>query len=787
MWTWANAIAAAITVCLFVLPVSSLVGLTGNCSGNGRSETLEISGPERDALSCTLLESKSRPPNNAKGCRNGILPPTVRGEFMGAPQSLKVEGHLFEDNSGNFHPQVEITWEPPTAAAGFHNLKGFYMEIYNRPSNQFRCYVFDFSQSNFTSSDYKLKFTKKLLGLDGGSHNQYLLKMYTLPMSRASMHKGQFFTLQPFQDGKSPGNWSPALSYETDDRQAPARITVRFSRAPKEYNFLTYIVKLLGDRDQLNAIHRCSISTHHPSKCQGQTIDPPHENDTSMAVTFYDLEADRYQIQIQPEDPYRDKPGKCLCYEKPSSTSRRCVSCLATRTDVIIVDSQEAALTSQGATDSSSPVQAAESKPSTSPLATHTPSRGQAEESTVSMTFITAVAIVPVLLGCGLVLTVVVVLWAKKQRVAHRLIYRSIPSNKDPDPGTQGHRALYSRKVYLIYAEDHKDHTKVITNLAIHLKKQCYCEVFFPRWFPREIQTMGAYEWTLSHIDQADFVIIINSEAAFKLFEARHVNKSLRRLDEGPEGDMFSLALTHVLAKSSEPWFFKKTILAYFDYTDEDFLLKDIYPGVHYRLPKHFKDLVCHIHEMSGQSDIDEMIDLKATSSGRQLLEAITKAKHFQMLDPQWFDKRFFCQEDSGFDSISPKCESSVGVDDSVSIATRPVRRKHVHPSESDNADESKSAVTYNTDYARAQGQCVFDMLPPSEVSIGASTDSIYRLMDNINKLSEINTVRFIPVHQMQTDADETAHSTNLGEIPKTAAEGHSQSDSLVTMGGRDV
>ncbi|XP_046575076.1 uncharacterized protein LOC124283094 isoform X2 [Haliotis rubra] len=743
--------------------------------------------------------------------QNGILPPTVGGDFMGAPQSLEVEGDLFKDTSGKFHQQVVITWEPPATAAGFHNLKGFYVEISRRNSRYLRCYVFDFSQSNFTSSDHKLKFRKKLLDIEGGSKYEYLLQMYTLPMSPASKSKGHFFKLLPFPDGKSPGDWSALLSYEKD-YVAPARITVRFSLAPKEYNFLTYRVKLFGDRDKQNAIHICDISTQHGSKCQELTIDPPSGNATSMAVTFYDLQADTYVVQ--PDDLYRHEPGRCLCYQKPSNT---CVSCIATKTGFITVAPKEAVSTpsispvatditsqvqaaepkavstpsiSPVATDITSQVQATESTPSTSPLATHTLSQDQADESTSSRTLITAAATATALLCCGLVLTVVVVLRKKKQSVStRRLVYSSISTDKDHDPGTHSQRALYARKVYLMYAEDHKDHINVITNLATHLKKQCCCEVFFLRWFPREIQTMGAYEWILTHIDQADFVLIINSEAAFKLFETRHTNETLRRLDEGPEGDTFSLALTHVLTKSSEPWFFRKTILAYFDYTDEDFILKDVCPGVQYRLPKHFKEFVCHIHEMSGQSGIDEMVDLEATSSGRQLLEAIRKAKHFQRSDPQWFDKRFFRQEDSGFDSISTKCESPVGADDSVSIATRPLREMHVHPSESDNADEFKSAVTYNTDYARAHGECVFDMLPPSEVSIGASTDSIYRRMDSINKQNEINTVRFTPVRQTQTDGDATSPSTNIRDLPDaaTAAQGLSQPDSLVSMGGRDV
>ncbi|XP_071086836.1 interleukin cytokine receptor-related protein 1-like isoform X2 [Haliotis cracherodii] len=742
-----------------------------------------------------------------EGCRNGTLPPQVGGDFMGAPQSLEVEGELFKDNSGNLHPQVVVTWEPPAQGAGFHSLKGFYVKIYKIPGNSvFRCYVFDFSQSNFTLSDHKLKFKKKILGIDGGSDHLYLLEMYTLPMSAGSKSKGRYFTLQPFQDGKSPGDWSAALTYKGDNRMAPADITVRFSLAPKEYKFSRYVVKLVGARNSLNAVNKCEIDINHDSSCEGVIIHQPTENASSIALTFFELQADRYKIRIQPKDSYGWMRGRCLCYQKTSNTSRHCVSCLTTLTDWINVtqheDASSAPSTSPVATDTYATSQDpgvveskdASSVPSISPVARDILATSQdpgVVETTVSQRLITVVAgTVGVLIGCGLVCMVVVTQWGKKlSRATQRFMYNSIPT-RDLGHGTHSRPALYVRKVYLMYAEDHKDHMNVITNLASHLKNHCCCEVFFLRWFPRAVQTMGVYQWILTHIDQADFVIIINSEAAFKLFETRNTNASLRRLDEGPEGDIFSPALTHVMAKSSEPGFFKKTILAHFDYTDEDFILKEVSPGVQYMLPKHFKEFLCHIHEMSGQSDLDDMVNLHATSSGRQLLEAIRKAKHFQKSDPQWFDKRFYRQEDSAYDSLSEsKCDSPVGVDDSVSIATRPLRGIYTRPSKSDNADadDLKSTVTYNTDYARAHGDYVFDVIPPSEVSVGATTEFLYRQLDSINKQNENNSIGFIPVRTVRTEMDETSLSTYMVDPPDAAGQGDSQPDSPISVEGRDV
>lgn len=303
------------------------------------------------------------------------------------------------------------------------------------------------------------------------------------------------------------------------------------------------------------------------------------------------------------------------------------------------------------------------------------------------------------------------------------------------------------KKVYLLHAEDHKEHINVITNLAIYLKDHCNCKVFFLPWYRGAVQTTGVYQWIITHIDQADYVIVISSEAAFNLFDSRSTNISYRAEDEGPEGDSFSPAMTHVMAKSSEPGFFKKTILVYFEYTKEDFVLKEISPGVQYKLPKHFREMVCHIHGINAENgkQINGMDNLQATTGGRNFLETVTKAKHFEKSDPGWFEKRFK-RHDSAYGSEHDEAE----VEDSVSMKARPDYVNDAY----DYDDEFKSAVTYNTAYDLAHLE---DIAPPSEVATDTSTNYINMQFQSINMANggpQRESLDFLPPSETSTHSD---------------------------------
>ncbi|XP_046555645.1 uncharacterized protein LOC124264908 [Haliotis rubra] len=664
------------------------------------------------------------------GCNDSDLPPNVGGDFMGPPQTLEVEGALYRNETlGISYSQVVITWTPPATASGFKNLKGFYVKIqrviagYPMPV----CRVFDFSQNIFSSEDYKLTFRKKMLGFEGGINHLYHLMLYTLPIASASKWQSQFFKLQS-PDVNSPGWWTAAVSYTNIYPSVPAAITARFSLAPKEFNFTNYIFTLMGERDTFNFLERCEISIFQASTCQGKTYDKPAANATSITITFTVTVVDVYRIRMEPDDPYWNDPNRCLCYEKTSSIVRSCVRCILTVTGDIAVRG--------GSQDESSTTMPRTTEPGASPTAptgttgttTGTQDSHSVSPSTAAADFLTSEDVITVvaalaggLVGIVCVSLVVVLLWRKHRSAGNNFEVNTKPGQNYLNQQNHSH-AHPVKKVYLLYAEDHKDHINVITNLAIYLKDHCKCEVFFLPWFRGTIQTTGVYQWIMTHIDQSDYVILISSEAAYNLFDTRSTSTTYRADDEGPEGDTFSPAMTHVMAKSAEPGFFKKTILVYFEYTNEDFVLKEISPGLQYKLPKHFKELMCHIHEVNAMNrrQIEGMDNLQATTGGRNVLEAVTKAKHFETSDPDWFCKRFQ-RQDSAYGS-----QHEDEVEDSVSWKQRPVYANEGY----DHDDEVKSAVTYNTAYATAHLE---DMAAPSEVPTDTSTNFINMQLQRIN------------------------------------------------------
>ncbi|XP_067684364.1 uncharacterized protein [Haliotis asinina] len=648
------------------------------------------------------------------------------GDFMQQPGSLKVEGTLVKGpSSGTLTPQLVLSWQSPAAAAGSEYFKGFYVKIAALTgSAAFKCEVLDFSYNRFTSQYHRLKFQKEMQGFNaGGSDVVYLIEMFTLPMTRGTKPSKEFFTLPPQQDETSTWTWMSSILYKKQRFSAPADIVARFSLAPKHYRFRKYTVGLDKGPEHSNLYHECTVDTLEAYSCHGKDYEKPPDNATSLIHTFYDVKPGNYTIWISPQDPHFQYDDLCVCYEMTSSNETKCKACTVTQSGTITVEENE----------------------------------GSTPSPDVLSTVFTAV------FACVLVVAIIV--------IAVLVCRRHHNTARSAIGGSSMRRHLCSgsgkpfprKKVYLLYAEDHKDHLNVISRLAIYLKNQCCCEVFYSPWFKRDFHSIGTYQWIISHIDEADYVIVISSEAAFKLLDARNTNTSLKTEDEGPEGDIFSPAITHVRTKSLEPDFYRKTILVYFDYTSEDFVLEEVSPGVHYKLPKHFKDLLCHIHEVDvfdqtcRHPAIDAMVKLQATRSGRHLRKAIESARHFQRSNPHWFEKRFRRQNslnesehdpEQMFESVSVKANAGdtdprITVGHNTGLSNKP-----------------QSVVTSSTVVAHPH-----DMIAPSAVATDTPTDVIINLLQNINAEEDLLAFKgqddanyskedFIPPSEILTDTD---------------------------------
>ena len=267
--------------------------------------------------------------------------------------------------------------------------------------------------------------------------------------------------------------------------------------------------------------------------------------------------------------------------------------------------------------------------------------------------------------------------------------------------------------MFIVSADDHQHHRQVIERFAIYLHKYCKCDVVYAPWRASEIQTRGNGNlWAITNINKCDYTIIINSEAAFNLFEA--VKDQTRRPayknpDAGPEGDLFTPSIMHVISKLSDRQSFPKLIMASFEYTNDEHIISEI-PGLRYKVPKHLSNLLCHIHMLDTQAiitslrinDLPSGDNMAETPEGKNLEKAIRSATVYERRNPKWF-KDLYMRTDSGFHSAAPDDlhspsnnhyeEPFIAPDDLQSVSCYPF----VDPSLDNFAGtiESNSAITY--------------------------------------------------------------------------------------------
>ncbi|XP_046561406.1 uncharacterized protein LOC124270408 [Haliotis rubra] len=455
------------------------------------------------------------------------------------------------------------------------NLKGFLLEIrkYDSVNNDstFLCRILDFSSTRFTASDEELTFQKKLVGFSGGSHLLYQLDLTSLPRHLPDVRLTKFFTLQPFQKGSdiSASNWAPFISYDQVNFTAPATIEARFSLAPARYYFSQYTVMLVPTGDSLNAIATCHVSLTSVYKCQDR---------------------------IQPVDPYSMDDSKCLCYASVANGNRMCQGCLDTLTTIFTV------------------VQSA---------------------TTTNTTVVPVVPAVPVdrvasIVGpvFGVVMGVIVLVILGALRINR---YLKVRDGQRLLEQWQNRNNNQGKKVILLNTEDHQYHTKVVSEFALFLHNSCGCSVSYLPWEKGKLQEENAEAWVLEHMDESDFIIVINSRIAFETYEARSRDTT--------EQSVFNTAISHMHAKKTDGAYFQRFLFIHFSYTEEQFFIKDINPAVEYQMPEQLPPLLDHIHGMQSGEDAEKNAhaSLKNISDFNKLQELITKSKKYEKANPQWF------------------------------------------------------------------------------------------------------------------------------------------------------
>ena len=151
------------------------------------------------------------------------------------------------------------------------------------------------------------------------------------------------------------------------------------------------------------------------------------------------------------------------------------------------------------------------------------------------------------------------------------------------------------------------------------------------------------------HLFSADLIVIVNSEAAYKLYNffktdcQCHFSQTF-----GPINDSFILCITKLIQKESTN-LKNKLVSLHFDYTSRDFLFEEFQPC--YKVLEDLDKLNQHIQSLLKQS----VINVSDGTLYEELSKKITACKFFQASNPNWFNKTYrhitkssFSSDDSG-------------------------------------------------------------------------------------------------------------------------------------------
>ena len=172
--------------------------------------------------------------------------------------------------------------------------------------------------------------------------------------------------------------------------------------------------------------------------------------------------------------------------------------------------------------------------------------------------------------------------------------------------------------------------------------------------------------WVHQEIQQADYVVIVNSKVAHSIYRSLLI-KNRGQTEHSPSGSVKSPGINCILQRFLQEPHYDKTVMVYFDYTSEDHIIPDICPGYNYKLMKHFTDFLLHVHQLKRtdklshyELPLDGQYDLKPV--GKELKTAIRMATDYEREHPHWFSQNFAylrsfsnTSEESGFDSGLPQ------------------------------------------------------------------------------------------------------------------------------------
>ena len=152
--------------------------------------------------------------------------------------------------------------------------------------------------------------------------------------------------------------------------------------------------------------------------------------------------------------------------------------------------------------------------------------------------------------------------------------------------------------------------------------------------------------WVHQDLQKADFIIIVNSEGAYKSYMSEYEKRNHLDSNLPSTGSSNLSSINSIRNKFLHEEHYDNIVMVYFEYTSEKYIMPDICPGFKYKLMKHFTDFLLHVHNLHRAENLSRF-DLpldgnhKKRPIGLLLVESIAEAVKFERDNPNWALKHF--------------------------------------------------------------------------------------------------------------------------------------------------
>lgn len=628
-------------------------------------------------VNCILLPTKD--------CQNG---PTSFPEGLGVGLSVEKPDNFTVNSlldtspgpNGNLFlvSRLQMSWKGPSSGMGRQGLKGFYLKMSPVGSGALKCRLLNLLNNNFTENT-NLRFQFEMFPVTDDA--TFVVDMFSLPPpSDAEVASGLYGrNIISFPGNKDlnssgpayPKDWNTTISAIQHKEDGVIEVKFALPLVGSSAHFDKYRVALFkADGTSFKDLQIYYV----PAKGQG-----------GFAVyNFTNVPDGTYYIQVMPNDSFYNDDEKCQCYGPDTNglLDKVCGTCSFTQTSVFNVTGMPPPTSTS--TRSTLPVTIPAHPPTSANSSTgmqlqsttgqqeSTSNSPQIREAGLNDGEIAAAVVVPVallaalavlLLKCGLrnndnnnnqkdnmneyspsAISVIQPGKENNQLYKHLVqpftdICHSFKQKTETCVPT-----LTRKHVFLLSAEDHSYFKQAVEKFADFLTLHCQCEVTCAFSQMASLRKTNCYPWLSGNIDKSDFVIIVNSEAAYHLYTAYQTGQAYENAQFSPYGDLFTVGIMHICGKFTLGQDVSNVIIVNFEHTSRDYRLPlDALPIRHYLLPNNLKPFLLHMHGLDNNTMDLSKVNLPLQGNipelrgGSDWLRAVKECHSYEQHNPNWF------------------------------------------------------------------------------------------------------------------------------------------------------